>query len=237
MTRVSTGDLNMKRLFGLTLALTAGLSVASAQAAGPERIRGTVVGLSGGTLTVHTATGGDVSIVLASDTAYLTEARSDLNHLPTGSYLGIASKNVGEKLVALDVLIFPPAMKGAAEGHFDWDKVADTTTAGTAGTSSTMTNGSVATAETAPASAIATMTNGSVTAETALRGARQLKLTYKGGEQTILVPPTAAIVTLQPGAVSDLKPGDVVFVNALADGGKSTAKLILVGAAGVAPPI
>ena len=227
----------MKRLFGLTLALTAGFSIASAQAAGPERIRGTVVGVSGSTLVVHTAAGGDVSIVLASDTAYLTEARSDLNHLPAGSYLGIASKSVGDKLVALDVLIFPPAMKGAAEGHFGWDKVVDTTTTGAAGTSSTMTNGSVAVAENAPASAIATMTNGSVTAETALRGAKQLKLTYKGGEQTILVPPTAAIVTLQPGAVSDLKPGDVVFVNALADGGKSTAKLVLVGAAGVAPPI
>jgi hypothetical protein len=228
----------MKRLVGMTLALTAGLSVATAHAAEPQRIRGSVVAVSGGVLTVHPATGGDVSIVLAGDTAYLTEARSDLNHIPAGSYIGVASKNVGEKLVALDVLVFPPTMKGAAEGHFGWDKVVDTTTTGGAGTSSTMTNGSVAAvAESGPAGANSTMTNGSVTAETAMRGAKQLKLTYKGGEQTILLPPTAPVVTLQPGAVSDLKTGDVVFVNAIADGGKTTAKLILVGAAGVAPPI
>jgi len=51
------------------------------------------------------------------------------------------------------------------------------------------------------------------------------------------VPPTAPIVTLQPGAVSDLKPGDIVFVNAIAEGGTITAKLILVGGDSVAPPI
>lgn len=229
----------MKRLFGLTLVFTAGLSVATAGAAEPERVRGTVVAVSANVLTVHTATGGDVSILLRGDTTYLTEARSDLDHIAAGSYIGVAAKNAGEKLVALDILVFPPSMKGAAEGHFGWDRVADTTLSGGAGTSSTMTNGSVAAiAESAGAgSANSTMTNGSVTAETTKRGAKQLKVTYKGGEQTILVPPTAPIVNLQPGAVSDLKPGDIVFVNAIADGGKSTAKLILVGSDGVAPPI
>jgi hypothetical protein len=158
----------MKRLFGLTLVFTAGLSIATAGAAEPERVRGTVVAVSANVLTAHTATGGDVSILLRGDTTYLTEARSDLNHIPAGSYIGVAA---------------------------------------------------------------------SVTAETARRGAKQLKVTYKGGEQTILVPPTAPIVNLQPGAVSDLKPGDIVFVNAIADGGKTTAKLILVGSDGVAPAI
>ena len=81
------------------------------------------------------------------------------------------------------------------------------------------------------------MTNGSVATATAKGGIKQLTVTYKGGEQTILVPPTAPIVTLQPGAVSDLKVGDGVFVNAIADGGKTTAGLILVGSDGVVPPI
>lgn len=229
----------MKRLLGLTLVATASISVAAALAAEPERVRGTVVAASANVLTVRTATGGDVSILLGGDTTYLTEARSDLNHIPAGSYIGVAAKNVGEKQVALDILVFPPSMKGAAEGHFGWDRIADTTLSRGAGTSSTMTNGSVAAIdESAGApSANSTMTNGSVTAETAKRGAKQLKVTYKGGEQTILVPPTAPIVNLQPGAVSDLKPGDIVFVNAIADGGKTTAKLILVDRDGVAPPI
>ncbi len=46
--------------------------------------------------------------------------------------------------MALDIIIFPPAMKGAAEGHFGWDRMPDTTLAGGANTATSMTNGSVA---------------------------------------------------------------------------------------------
>jgi hypothetical protein len=81
------------------------------------------------------------------------------------------------------------------------------------------------------------MTNGSIATATAKGGTKQLTVTYKGGEQTILAPPTASIVKVQPGAVSDLKVGDGVFVNAIADGGKTTAGLILIGSDGVVPPI
>jgi hypothetical protein len=229
----------MKRLLASTLIFAGALSIPTAGAAEPQRVRGTVVAVSANVLTVHTAASGDVTISLGGDTAYLTEARSDLNHLPAGSYIGVAAKTAGEKLVALDVLVFPPSMKGAAQGHFDWDRIADTTLSGGAGTSSTMTNGSVAAiADSAGvASARSTMTNGSVAAATAKNGAKQLKVTYQGGEQTIVVPPTAPIVNLLPGAMSDLKPGAIVFVNAIADGGNTTAKLILVGTAGVAPAI
>jgi glutamine phosphoribosylpyrophosphate amidotransferase len=102
-----------------------------------------------------------------------------------------------------------------------------------------MTNGSVAAVAQGGAAATAnsTMTNGSVAAASERGGARQLTVTYKGGEEMILVPPTAPVVTLQIGAVTDIKPGDAVFVNAVADGGKTTAGLIIVGGAGVLPPI
>jgi hypothetical protein len=64
-----------------------------------------------------------------------------------------------------------------------------------------------------------------------------LTVTYKGGAQMILVPPTASVVTLQFGVVSDIKPGDSVFVNATADGGKTIAGLIIVGTDGTTLPI
>jgi hypothetical protein len=229
----------MKRLLGLTLVATAWIPVATALAAEPERIRGTVSAVSADTVTVHTATGGNVSILLSSDTKYLTEARSDLDHISTGSYVGVAAKDVGDKLVALDVLIFPPSLKGANEGHFAWDKLPDTTLSGGTRASSTMTNGSVAAVagHASSASVDSTMTNGSIATATAKGGTKQLTVTYKGGEQTILAPPTASIVTVQPGAVSDLKVGDGVLVNAIADGGKTTAGLILIGSDGVVPPI
>ena len=151
----------MKRLLGLTFALTAGLWIGTAAAAEQERVRGTVVAISADVLTVHTATG-DILVLLSGDTKYLTESRIDLNHIPTGSYVGAAAKNMGERQVALDILVFPPSMKGANEGHFDWDKISDTTLSGGARTSSSMTNGSVAAVagSTGSASVNSTMTNG-----------------------------------------------------------------------------
>jgi hypothetical protein len=141
--------------------------------------------------------------------------------------------------VALDALVFPPSMKGAAEGHFDWDRMPDTTLSGGASTASNMTNGSVAAfAQDGSAAPVASsMTNGSVVAASQGSAAKQVTLTCRGGKQTILVPPTAPVVTRQPGAASDLKPGDKVFVNAIVDGGKTTAVLILVGSNSFAPPI
>ncbi|MGC1351033.1 MAG: metal ABC transporter permease, partial [Xanthobacteraceae bacterium] len=119
------------------------------------------------------------------------------------------------------------------------DRLPDTTLARGAHTASSMTNGSVAAVAQGGSAATtnSSMTNGSVAAASERGGARQLRVTYKGGEQMILVPPTAPVVTLQIGTVSDIKPGDAVFVNAAADGGKTTAGLIIVGANGVLPPI
>jgi hypothetical protein len=227
----------MNRLLGLTLAATTGLSITIAVAAEPERIRGTVSAISADEVTVSTPTGA-ISMQAGAGTKYLTVVHSDLDHIETGSYIGVAAKNVGDKLVALDVLIFPPAMKGAAEGHFGWDRMPDTTLSGGTSTASNMTNGSVAAVALSSAAPIASnMTNGSVAVASKGGGVKQVTLTYKDGRQTILVPPTAPVVTLQPGAASDLKAGDKVFVNAIVDGGKTTAALILVGSDSFAPPI
>ena len=228
----------MMRLLRLSVVATAGLSIAAIAAPEHERLRGTVSSVSANEATVHTVTG-DVSMSLGSDTKYLTIARSDLDHIAADSYIGVATKSVGGKLVALDVLIFPPAMKGAAEGHFGWDRLPDTTLSGGAHTASSMTNGSVAAVvgDRSAATTGSTMTNGSVATASERGGARQLTVTYKGGEQIILVPPTAPVVLLQFGALSDIKLGDGVFVNATADGGKTTAGLVIVGTDGMVPPI
>jgi hypothetical protein len=231
----------MMRLLKLSLMATTGLSIAaSAALAAPEheRLRGIVSAVSADEVTVRTATG-EVPLSLSGNTKYLTSARSDLNHIATDNYIGAATKSVGDKQVALDVLIFPPPLKGAAEGHFPWDKLPDTTLAGGASTSSSMTNGSVAAVAQSGSAGTAnsTMTNGSITAASQSGGVRQLKLTYKGGEQTVLVPPTAPVVTLQIGAASDLKPGYGVFVNATADGGTTSADMIIIGTDGSVPPI
>jgi hypothetical protein len=225
----------MMRLIGLSLAATAALSSTATATPQHERLRGIVSAVSANELTLHTATG-DVALSL-DGTKYLTTISSGLNDIAANSYIGVATKNIGSEQVALDVIIFPPAMKGAAEGHFGWDRLPDTTLAGGASTASSVTNGSVAVAQGGTTTTDSSMTNGSVAAASASNGAKQLTLTYKGGEQNILVPPTASVVTMQFGALSDIKPGDGVFVNAVADGGTTTAGLIIVGTAGAVPPI
>ena len=231
----------MMRLLRLPLAVTAGLSIAAITASAapqPERLRGIVTAVTGDEVTVHTATG-DVSMSVSGDTKYLTTVHADAKNITADSYIGVATKDVGGKQVALDIIIFPPAMKGAAEGHFGWDRMPDTTLAGGANAASSMTNGSVAAVAQGGTAATtnSSMTNGSVATASQSGGAKQLTITYKGGEQKVFVPPTASIVTMQFGAVSDIKPGVGVFVNAVADGGKTAAGLIIIGTQGAVPPI
>jgi hypothetical protein len=227
----------MKRLLGLTLAATAGLFLATPAAAEPVRIRGTVVAVSSNALTVHTANG-DVSVSLKGDTAFVSVVPSDPNHVGTGSYVGAASKSVGDKLIALSVIVFPPSMKGASEGHAAYDILPDTTLSRGARTASSMTNANVEAISTGPSAprVSSTMTNGSVATAAASGGARLLTVTYNGGEQNILVPPTAPIVAFVPGDASIVGPGAAVFVSADETNGKTTAGLVAVGSHGLTPP-
>lgn len=229
----------MKRLLGLTLAATAALSVSAFAAPEKERVRGTVSSISSESLTVHTATGTDVAMTLGSDTKYLQVEKSSLGNIEKDSYIGTATKSVGSVLVALEVVIFPPSMKGTGDGHYAWDTIPDTTVSGGGKTASAMTNGSVAAVATSSAQpgVNSTMTNGSVAAASSKDGAKQLTVSYKGGEQTILVPPTAPIVTFKPGTMAGVSKGETVFVSATKDGDKVMANAVAYGVNGVKPPM
>jgi hypothetical protein len=222
----------MPRLLALLIAASIlGTSTAAFAAPEPARLRGTVKSISDTTLVVHTTSGTDETLDLTAKTGYLTVAKSNLDHIDPGGYIGVATKSIGDKPVALGVLLFPPAMKGAAEGHFDWDPIADTTLSGGATTASAMTNGTVAVAKPAAGAGkvTSTMTNGTVSSAGASGGAKHVTVTYKGGKQIVLVPPTAPVVTVVPGNKSDVTVGSVVFINALKEDGKESAAAIFVG--------
>ena len=229
----------MKRLFGLALAASTAFSVAAYAAPEHARLRGTVTSVGADMLTIKTVDGTAASITLDDKTRYLKVMPSSLDKVEKDAYIGTATKSVGDQLIALEVVIFPAAMKGAGEGHYGWDRIPDTTLAGHAATSSSMTNGTVAAA--APTGAGATtnsaMTNGTVSTAATQGGAKKLTVTYNGGQQTILVPPTAPIVTFAPGDKAELVAGATVFVNATVDGGKATANAVAVGTDGVKPPM
>jgi hypothetical protein len=227
----------MKRLLGLTLTATAGLLLATTATAAPLRTRGTIVAASTDSLTVHTANG-DVTASLNPSTGFVSVVPGSLDHVGPGSYLGVASKAGGDKRIALSVIVFPPEMKGAAEGNAVYDPLPDTTLSGGAHTASNMTNANVkAISPDKDAPHVnSTMTNASVTTATAKGDVRYVTLTYKGGEQNVVIPPTAPVVAFVPGAASIAKTGAPVFVLSDDTDGKITAGLVAVGSNGLTPP-
>ncbi|HTJ89713.1 MAG TPA: hypothetical protein VL356_06010 [Acidocella sp.] len=225
------------RSFGLVLAVATLSCSAAIAAPAQEHLRGTIASVSAGEILVHTRGGRDVPVLLNGGTHYLQVEKASLGHIEKGSYIGTATKSVGSTLVALEVVLFPPSMRGTGEGHYAWDKIADTTLAGGGTTASTMTNGNVA-AVAAPAAMVnSSMTNGNVSASAAQNGLRQLTVSYKGGQQMIIVPPTAPIVTYRPGTVSEVTKGAPVFIKAVKNGNTITAEAVAVGIDGVTPPM
>jgi hypothetical protein len=230
----------MPRLLALVIAASIfGTSTVAFAEPALEHVRGTVKSISDTELVVHTTSGTDETVYLTGATGYLTVAKSNLDHIDPGGYIGAATKSIGDKLVALGVLVFPPAMKGASEGHFDWDPIPDTTLSGRATTASAMTNGTVkaATVAAGARTVTSTMTNGTVSSAGASGGTKQITVTYKDGEQIVLVPPTAPVVTVAPGSKSDVTVGKAVFINAVQQDGQLSAGAVFVGVKGATPPI
>lgn len=75
---------NTYRLLALAIAASTALAAIPAVAA-PERVRGTVVAVSGDTLTVRTALGQNVPDMLPDKTRYLKVAPWRLDHVDPGA--------------------------------------------------------------------------------------------------------------------------------------------------------
>jgi hypothetical protein len=215
-------------LLSMALLLQACSKASSSQS---EHVRGTIQSLDGKVLTVATSDG-SVRVQLAPSTAIATVVQSDRAHLTDGNFLGITSvaEPDGSRR-AVEVHVFPEAMRGTGEGNYGWDwPGASGNSKMTNGTASKMTNGTVSNSK---------MTNGTVTAQD---GGSSLTLQYKdgasGGSQAITIPPGIPIVALEPGQSSDLQPGVHVFVVATRDSaGVLTAARVLAGKNGVVPPM
>ena len=174
-----------------------------------------------------------VTIALTGNTTYLKVKKASLDKIEKGSFIGTATKDVGGTQVALEVVIFPPSMRGAGEGHYVWDKIPDTTLSGGAKTSSSMTNGNVSAVSTSVPTVNSTMTNGDVAASRAQGGVTHLVVTYNGGQQDVLVPPTTPIVTYLPGTKALVAKGKDVFIKATDTGSGLAANVVAVGVDGV----
>src|SRR5258705_11546595 len=134
---------NKKEYLTLVLAAASAISFATTATAGSVRVRGTITAVALNALNVRTETGANVSIVLDGATTYLTSTPSDLNHLTPNSYIGVVSKDIGDRRVGLVVIIFSPSRRGGAEGVSTWVKQPVTTLSHASRTATGMTNAHV----------------------------------------------------------------------------------------------
>ena len=203
----------------------------SSPSAQPEHVRATIQSVDGGVLRVATSAG-SVSIQLPPSTPIATVVQSDRAHITDGSFLGITSITQSDgSQQAVEVHVFPEAMRGVGEGSYGWDwPGASRNSKMTNGTASKMTNGTLSKSK---------MTNGTVTAQA---GGQSLTLQYKdgtsGGSQTITIPPGIPVVAIEPGESTDLQPGVHIFVVATRNSaGVLSANRVLAGKNGLLPPM
>jgi hypothetical protein len=189
----------------------AGTALTAAQAADNVRLRGTISKFEGSTLTVKTREGDVEAIKLIAGWKISGVAKASLDDIKVGDFVGVASVSTADGGDgALEVVIFPAALKGTGEGSRPWDLQPN----------SSMTNATVA------------------DAVTGVDG-RTVTLSYDGGqEKKISIPANTPIVTFAAASPADLTPGAAVFVVAERGGdGALTAGRVVVGNHGVAPPM
>ena len=172
-------------------------------------VRGSIVSYSASTLKVKTRDGETVDVALADDWKVSSVANAKVTDIKPGDFVGIASlPKEGGGDGALEVLIFPPALKGAGEGSYGWDLKPN----------SSMTNATVA-------NAVKDVDGRTVT------------VSYHGKEKKISIPDGTPVVTFAPATKDDLIPGAVVFVPAEKAATGTIAHQVLVGKNGVVPPM
>lgn len=198
-------------ILGLPATLAAAVpATVQSQATGRQNVRGSVIALRGDILQVKSREGHTVDINLTAGWKIAGVARAQVGDIKPGDYVGIASlPKVEGGDGALEVLIFPPVMKGTAEGSFGWDLKPN----------SSMTNATVA------------------DAVKGVDG-RTVTVSYRGREKKIAIPDGTPVVTLAPATKDDLVPGAVVYVAAAkGSNGALNASQVVVGTNGVVPPM
>jgi hypothetical protein len=206
----------------LTACVTAiaALAATPALAQVPPRTRGTITVVTSDIATLHTGAG-TLQVSLPAS-GYVGARRATLADIKPGSFIGTAAVPGSDgKLRALEVAIFPDSMRGTGEGSYPWDL----------GASGSMTNGTIAGIDGA-----SSMTNGTVHTSTTRHGLT-LTVTYKGGQQTVQVPPTTPVVMLEPGTRALLHPGVQVVIFGPTNVGVIQARRIIVGENGTKPPM
>ncbi|RJS95235.1 metal ABC transporter permease [Salinisphaera sp. Q1T1-3] len=243
----------------LATAFTVLPAFAADTASQTQHLRGVITASTKQSVKLKTDNGQVRTVALTADTGVATAVPGDLDHIEQGTFIGTANVERGGQHQALEMVIFPPSMKGTGLGDYGWDlspaeagQGNGSMTAGSSMTNGTvqskssgsmtagssMTNGTVESKSGGAMSAGSSMTNGTVKHTNSGGDTITLKVDYGQGTKTIVVPRDVPTVKVAPGAVPDLKTGAHAFaiVTSNADG-RLTAKKVIVGKNGTVPPM
>ena len=152
----------------------------------------------------------ELKVALAANAQIAGVVKASLSDIKQGSFVGVtAMPKADGSQSALEVHIFPEAMRGTGEGHYPWDLQPQST-----------------------------MTNANVEQTVSAVDGQTLTLRYKDGERKIFVPANTPIVVYVQGDKSDLKPGAKAFIAAVKQpDGTLQGRAWRVGRDGVTPPM
>jgi len=195
----------------VSLGLAAAILASSAWAQDTVRVRGTIERVDGPVYVVKARDGSEVKVTLADKALVVAIVKATLADIKPGTFVGVTGMpQTDGSQKAVEVHIFPEAMRGTGEGHYAWDLRPQ----------STMTNANV--------EQVATGVDG-----------QTLSVKYKDGEKKLVVPTDVPIVTYVTGNTADLRPGAKIFIAAAKKqpDGTLQAPRINYGKDGITPPM
>jgi hypothetical protein len=194
-----------------TFAVLLAVSITAAQAQDVVRVRGTIASVDGATLDVKSRDGTPIKVKLADDARVLAVDKKSLADVKQGVFVGItAMPQPDGTQKAVEIHIFPEAMRGLNEGHRPWDLMPNST-----------------------------MTNANIESAVASADGQELVLKYKDGEKKFIVPANVEVVMFAPATAADLKPGEKVFIPGAKKmpEGAAQAGFVIFGRDGITPPM
>jgi hypothetical protein len=186
------------------------LSAIAQQSPSPSRVRGTIEGVDGDVIAVKSRGGEDVKLHMTADMKIVGITKISLADIKVGSFVGATTvPGPDGSQNAVEVHVFPEAMRGTGEGSRPYDLRPNST-----------------------------MTNATVAESVAANDGKTLLVKYKDGEKKVVVSPETPVVTYVAADKSDLKEGAkiIAFVKKLPDGSFETDR-IGVGRDGLTPPM
>jgi hypothetical protein len=176
----------------------------------PSRVRGTIEAVDGDVLAVKSRAGEDVKLQMTGDIRIVGITKIALTDIKVGSFIGTTTVPGPDGANnAVEVHVFPEAMRGTGEGSRPYDLKPNST-----------------------------MTNATVDQSVVGNDGHTLNIKYKDGEKKVVVSAETPVVTYVPADKSDLKPGAkvIAFMKKLPDGSFETNR-ISVGRDGLTPPM